>query len=571
MSFDLANLPCEFPRKFVPATADLGEWSQIEPLFDQLDARELKTTADLERWLLDRSELASAIGEEGSVRYIRMTCQTDDPEREKAFLHYVEQIEPKLKPRFDRLNKKFVACPARAKLPQERYHVFDRSVENRVALFREMNVPLETEEAKLCQQYQKLTGAQTVNFDGREQTLPQMAKVQEEPDRARRQQAWELVAERRLRDRDSLNKFFDDLFALRQRIARNAGFANYMEFAFRDRERFDYTPNDCLDFQSAVQKHLVPLARKLQEQRQKKLGVSPLRPWDLAVDPENKPPLKPFTESRVLIDRCTEIFDKLDTKLATDFRRMAKLDLLDLDNRKGKAPGGYQSNLTERRLPFIFMNAVGLDRDVRVLLHEAGHAFHSWECRNEPLAEYRGAPLEFCEVASMSMELLANPHLDAFYDPADVERSRREHLEGIVKFFPWCATIDAFQHTLYMQPQMKVEQREELWLALHKCFGGIESWEGYEPALRSSWHRQLHLFTNPFYYIEYGIAQLGALGIWQQSLRDPAAAVRSYRRALALGGSRPLPELFAAAGLRFDFGEKTIAAIADTLGKELAL
>ncbi len=569
MSFEPSTLPREYPRRFVPANINLGDWPQIEPLFDKLEQRAIKTKEQLEGWLLDQSELAAAITEEGAVRYIRMTCQTDDPEREKAYLHFIENIEPKVKQAFHRLDKKYVESPARKKLSRERYFVLDRRIENRVAIFRYENVPLETEATKLAQRYQKLCGAMTVYFDGREQTLQQMAKYLEEPDRKLRQQAWELIVERRLKDREELDQIYDALLSIRQKIAQNAGFENFRDYAFRWWERFDYTPEDCFRFHQAVETLVVPLMREIQQQRRRKMNLKILRPWDLAVDPEGRPPLRPFDNTKKLVEGCAEIFERVDRELAEQFRHMVDLNLLDLESRKGKAPGGYQQNLDERRLPFIFMNAVGRDGDVRTLLHEAGHSFHALAARQEPLHAYRSAPLEFAEVASMGMDLLGGEHLSVFYAPEEAARSKREHLEGVVNLLPWIATIDAFQHWIYTHPGHSRKDREECWLELRRRFGGIESWEGLEPALRAAWQRQLHLYEVPFYYIEYGIAQLGALGVWHHYKKDPRGAVEAYKRALAVGGSRPLPELFKAAGLRFDFGPDSIAHVVESLRAEL--
>ena len=571
MPFEPALLPNDYPRQFVPAQANVGEWTHLEALFADLERRPVDTVEALERWLLDWSELSSAIYEERIVRYFRMTCQTDDAALENAYLDWVEKVEPRVKPAVNHLDRKYVASQARSQLPHEQYAVWDQKVDNRVALFREENVPLETETAKLAQHYTKLCGAMTVDFQGREHTLPQMTHYLEEPQRALRQQAWKLVAERRLHDREELDQIYDDLIAIRHRIARNAGFEDFRDYAFRMRERFDYTPEDCFHFHEAVEKHVVPLMRELQERRRQKLAVDVLCPWDLSVDPEGRPPLRPFETVDQLIAGCAAIFEKVDTELAEGFGRMMELRLLDLESRKGKAPGGYQEYLAERRLPFIFMNAVGLDGDVRVLLHESGHAFNAFASRNLPLYAYRlDPPFEFAEVASMSMELLGGEHLSAFYRPDEAARSKRDDLENIVTFLPWCATIDAFQHWIYTHPAHSQAEREACWLELHRRFGGIESWEGYEPSLRSIWQRQLHLYEYPFYYIEYGIAQLGALSVWRNSRKDWRSAVEAYKRALALGGSRPLPELFEAAGVRFDFGPDNLSRIIESLQAELA-
>lgn len=569
MSLSPDKLPLEYPRRFVPSQVDFGKWPTLEPLFDDLERRPVKTQGELEEWLLDQSEVSAALNEEGNVRYIRMTCQTDNAEYEKAHLQFVEEIEPRLKPRYQRLRELYLESPARAKLPQERYGVLDRSTKNAVEIFRQKNVPLETQDDKLGQRYQKICGVMTVQYDGKEQTLQQMGRYLEELNRDVRRTAWELIAKRRLRDRQEIDEIYDELIALRQEMALNAGFENHRDHAFRRFERFDYTPQDCFRFHEAVEKHIVPLRRELQKQRQRQMKLSELRPWDLNADSEGRPPLRPFKTAKELVEGCEAIFRQVNPELGEQFQQMAELGLLDLESRKGKAPGGYQASLSEHRLPFIFMNAVGRDGDVRTLLHEGGHAFHAFATRSEPLHAYRHSPIEFSEVASMSMELLGSPYLSAFYSSQEADRSRREHLEGVVWVLTWIATIDAFQHWVYTHPEHSREEREEQWLLLHRRFGGIESWEGYEDALRYAWHRQLHLFLHPFYYIEYGIAQLGALGIWLQAREDQAAAVRAYRRALTLGGSQTLPQLFKAAGLSFDFGSKAVGRAAEGLRQAL--
>ncbi|MFZ0828145.1 MAG: M3 family oligoendopeptidase [Verrucomicrobiia bacterium] len=570
------KLPAHQPRSFVPATIDLGDWPQIAPWFDRLETRaaQIKTAAELERWLLDWSELSAALDEEATRRYIAMTCHTDSADAEKAYLHFVENVEPQLKPRQFALEKIYVAQPQREQLPKARFQVFDRDVKNHVELFRPENVALETEDAKLCQQYQKLSGALTVNFRGEEKTLVQMGRYLEEPDRALRQEAWELVAKRRLQEAEKFEDIFDQLIELRERVARNAGFNNYRDYAFRRLGRFDYTPEDCARFHDAVAREIMPVVRELQAARRHQMGLEKLhpghlRPWDLAVDPQNRPPLKPFAEVGEMVSRTQKIFDRLDGGLAGGFRQMRDLRLLDLDNRKGKAPGGYQSTLSESRLPFIFMNAIGLQRDVETILHEAGHAFHALAADGEDLYAYRSAPIEFCEVASMSMELLGNEFLGEFYPAAEANRARRTHLEGIIGFFPWMATVDAFQHWVYTHPGHGRAERAAAWLELMDRFGGDVDWTGHEDARAHLWHRQLHIFLHPFYYVEYGIAQLGALQVWANSKRDKVKALADYKKSLALGGSRPLPELFSAAGCPFRFDAATIRPLIQLAQDEL--
>src|SRR5579864_7578048 len=427
-----AFFPQSYPHQWLPEEIELKTWEQIEPWYCRLLERPIESPAQLETWLREMGELSCAVSQEGAERYIAMTCQTDDAEREAAYLAWVRDVEPKLKALQNELRSKYLDCPHRGALGKDRYLVFDRAEENRRALFRAANIPRETELAELGQQYQKLVGAMTVTFRGEERTLAQMAPFLEETDRSTRQGAWELVARRRLADRDTLDDLFDRMIQLRVAVAHEAGFANYVDYAYRNRERFDYGVADAERFQQAIERLVVPLARRLQKERSSALGVETLRHWDLSVDPKGRPPLRPFTEAEKLATGAEAIFSDVDPELGRQFAYLRSHGLQDLANRKGKAPGGYQTTLEDDRLPFIFMNAVGVDGDVRTILHEGGHAFHALASRGEPLAAYRESPIEFCEVASMSMELLGASHLETFYKPADRARSYRHLLEEIV-------------------------------------------------------------------------------------------------------------------------------------------
>jgi len=566
----LSKVPHVFQRSYLPAAIDFSSWSSIESWFAQLESRPLDTVEQAEHWLKDRSELLDVIGEEGSLRYIRMTCDTENKELEKAYFHFLEEISENEKAADDRLKRRFLASPSVSNLPSERYSIMVRSLQNDVDLFREANIPLETEESKLSQGYQKLMGSLMVQFEGREQTMQQMGRYLEDPSRELRESAWKAMVGRRLAEKESLQKIFNQLLQVRTQISTNAGFSCYRDYAFRHLERFDYSPQDCFRFHEGVEAAVVPLVRRIEEQRARDLGVEKLRPWDLSVDPKSRPALRPFTEVGDLVEGCLKIAHQVNPQFGSFIKAMRDLELLNLDSRKGKAPGGYQSSLTEARLPFIFMNAVGLDGDVRTLLHESGHAFHVFATQQEALGHYRHAPIEFCEVASMSMELLGSEFLSVFYQKdEDLRRSRKKHLEGVLDILPWIARVDAFQHWIYTNPGHSNQEREEHWLSLHRRFGGIEDWSGFEEARRSSWHRQLHIFELPFYYIEYAIAQLGALQVWMNSKRDFRKAVADYWSALQLGGSRALPDLFRSAHIKFDFGPATLGPLMDAVGEEL--
>ncbi len=571
------------PTDFVPARIKGDDWSQIEPLLKKLLDRPVNSARELEKWLVDRSELMASCAESESDLYIDMTCDTENKAAQEAYGRYIETIPPLLKPMVFALDKRQRDLEKQHPLPGTRYRVLSRDTAAEVELFRDENVPIQTDLEKLSQQYQQIIGAMNVTYKGEEKTLPMMSAFQESTDRAVREETWRLVSERRLRDADAIDELYDESIALRHTMARNAGFDTFTGYAFKSKKRFDYTPADCVKFHDACASAVVPFMRRQDEKRKKKLGVATLRPWDLAVDPNGRAPLKPFKGGAELIRKSLDTFERLDPSLAKMLAKMgdgsntkgaANGACLDLDSRKGKAPGGYQAMRDRRREAFIFMNAAGLHRDVETMVHEAGHAFHSMLCIDEPLLHYRSPPLEFAEVASMSMELLTMPHWggpNGFYrDETDLGRARRQQIEGSVALLPWIATIDAFQHWVYGNPKHTRDQRVAHWLTLDQRLGHSVSWEGLEPMQARAWQRQSHLFLHPFYYIEYGIAQLGALQLWLRSLEEgEKVAIAAYKSAMSLGGSRPLPELFAAAGLTFDFGESMVRRLVDRVEREL--
>jgi oligoendopeptidase F len=559
----------EFPRKFVAKDEVLDDWSRIEPYYDQLRDRALTSPADVEAWLIDWSELSSVIDEVRTDRYIQMGSHTDDVARKEAYLEFVQEIDPKCKPREHELRIKYTQTPAAADLPRDRYAVLDRSLRAQVELFREENIPLEVEEETLSQQFQEICGAQSVEFEGNELTLQQLAPYYEQTDRELRQRAWEAETNRRLADADALEGVFERMLDLRHQIALNAGCSDYRAYSFLRYERFDYTPEDCEAFHTAIEQTMVPLLRQIHEQRRAALGVERLRPWDQSVDVHGQAPLKPFSSVEEFCQKTSRALHRLDPELGLQFDYMNDRGYLDLESRKGKAPGGYQANYEEARHPFIFMNAVGLHSDVMTLVHEAGHSFHQMAARHDPLLPYRSSPIEFAEVASFGMELLSADYFDEFYNEEELARARRIQIERVIWLFPWVCTIDAFQHWVYLNPQHSREERRSYWLGLLDRFGGLTDWTGYEEYKGRAWQKQLHLFQVPFYYIEYAIAKLGALQIWQNARQDQARALRQYREGLALGGTRPLPELFQAAGARLDMSAATLEPLANYLGKEL--
>lgn len=579
-------VPFTTSSAIVPDGLDATRWDQLKPLYDELLARDLHCVRCLERLILDRSELDAAACEALTLLTINMTCRTDDARANKAYEDFIQHVQPQLKEVGFALDQRIINAPQARELDQQRYGVLLRDLKANVEIFRAENVPIETELACLAQTYAQVSGAMTVVFRGEERTLSQLARYNDETDRSLREEAWRAGATRRYRDAERLDDLFEKMLALRHTAALNAGFANFRDYSFVSKRRFDYSAQTCHEFARGVEQIVTPLARKLIRDRAADLRISSTRPWDTHVDPRGRAPLRPFRNASELIDRTSRVFQRMDSGpggLAQMFEYLRQDDphapesgdvlhrSLDLESRKGKAPGGYQSNRERLRKPFIFMNAAGVQRDVETLLHEAGHAFHSLLCRADPILAYRNEiPLEFAEVASMSMELLTHEYLDEYYTPEESRRACRMHLEQMILGLTLIAIVDQFQHWIYEHPAHSRQERHSQWRAINDRLGPGIDWSGLEEFQRTSWHRILHLYEVPFYYIEYGIAQLGALQIWSNARRDPAATLRAYKQALALGGSRPLPELFAAAGARFEFGPDALSRLIPDIESELA-
>lgn len=567
LTFDIEAIGRYAPRRFVPDEAVLTDPDAVSKLYQSLIDRPVGSGEALDQFLFDFQELEAAMQQAYALIVIRTSCQTDDESAKADHDAYVKTVMPVVKPLQAAVRKKYLDARAQYPLDDDRYECFERNLRRIVARYREANVALESEEAMLGQAFQKVAGQMSITFNGRDHTLEEMAVYLDDPDRTLRESAWRATQQRRLEDREELSAIFDDLIRIRDERARNADFDTFIDFQFDAMHRFDYTPKHCVQFHDAVERFVVPLMDERHRDRQAALSVDTLRPWDLSVDPLGRPPLTPFMRGDELSRKAEAAFDDVDPKLGAYFAQMRKDGLLDLESRQGKAPGGYQASLAEARNAFIFMNAVGLDSDVRVMLHEAGHFFHTMLCREQPLNEYRRYPMEIAEVASFGMELLAGDHLNHFYDNnEDAVRSQRAFLDGKVVLLCWIATIDAFQHWLYTNPTHSREERNEAWRSIHKRFAGnVVDWTGLEIERAYFWQKQIHLFKNPLYYIEYGIAQLGALQLWQRMKEDSADALAKYQASLALGGSRPLPELYEAMGIRFAFDESVVKPVAEAL------
>jgi len=537
---------------------------KTKELFQQLELRKISNAEDLRKWILDWSKLSSSLAEESARRYVAMTCDTTNKPAAEAYEFFVSNIDPIISEKNEKLQKKLIQHKNLSDLENEFGNWF-KAVRTDLELFREENIPLETQLNLEIQKYQKITGAMSVEYKGEKKTMQQMAPYLQSPNREEREEAWHLLTKRRLQDAEALDNAFDKLFSLRIQIAKNSGYENYIDYIFKAKHRFDYTAQDCKNFHESIEKIILPMQREILQQRAKKMNLQKLRPWDLSCDPQGRPALKPFKTGAELVSKCGNLFGRLNPKWKEWYGILEKENLIDADSRLGKAPGGYQITFDESQVPFIFMNAAGTNQDVYTLLHESGHAFHQFAMAKQELFAFREVPSEFAEVASMSMELLGAEDLSDFYNEEDFQRSRIDALQDIISLFPWVATIDAFQHELYIRPNHTAKDRKEIWLSLQNRFDTGVDWSGFEDARAYLWQKQLHLFEVPFYYVEYGIAQLGALQIYANAKKNKDLAVQNLIEAEMLGSSKPLPELFKTAGIKFDFSPKTIEPLAEMM------
>lgn len=552
--------------QMAPEDAALADWEAQRPRWEELQNRPLPDSAALSQWIHDWSTLNEIVWEISDRLHISLNCDTRNEGKRAAYLKFVESAEPNITVATDGMNRRLIAHPGVTALPAD-HGKWLQSVRAGIELHCEENIPLHTELFRLVQDYEKIQGAQKVDWEGQSRTILWMEALLQEPDRDLRERAWRKIADRRLRDRDAIDALFDRMVALRRQIAANLGLPGFAAYAFKNSLRTDYSPEDCFRFHAAVEKTAVPVQQEILEARRAAMKLDRLRPWDLNCDPEGGPPLKPFKSIAQLVENTGRIFTKVDPELAAMFTLLQERGLLDLDNRDGKAPGGFMSPLHRTRLPFIYINAVGVNRNVVSVLHESGHAFHYYLARNLSLPFNRMPCFEFCEVASMSMERLGARHLEAFYGPEDRRRALRIQNEDVPRLFGDVALNDAFQHWLYTMPHSPA-QRHAMWKDLDERYGSGVDWSGLEDYRGTFWHRVPHFFGAPFYYIEYGIARIGSLQVWRKSQDDPAEALRLYKHALSLGGTLGLKDLFAAAGLRFGMDEETLRPLLEKVREE---
>lgn len=558
-------------RKYLPKDLKVENFESFENYFIDLEQREIKSAKDLKKWLEDRSELESIISEDLGWRYIKTNCNTQDKEASKAFEFFINEIQPKIAPYTNRLNLKLNNSPFAAQIGDHRYDNYLRGIKNDIKIFREENIPLIAREEGDEQKYGEIVAEMSVEHNGKTLTLPQAANLLKNPDRKLREEIYKKIAARRLQDKDKLNELFNSLLETRTKIAKNAGYENYRDYKFDELHRFDYTKEDCFRFHEAVAKVAVPVIEMIDSERKSAMKLDAYKPWDTEVDPSGKPDLKPFTDSKQLIEKSIACFAEVNPFLGECMTALHTMRHLDLESRVGKAPGGFNYPLYETGVPFIFMNATSSLRDLVTMMHEGGHAVHSILNHELEFVNFKELPSEVAEVASMSMELISMEHWDLFFEnKEDLLRAKREQLEDVIGGLPWIACVDKFQHWLYEHPNQTTAERTAAWKDCQAQFGSkVIDWNGQEEARENLWQKQLHIYEVPFYYIEYGFAQLGAIAIWRNYRKDPEKTLQQYLNALKLGHTTSIPNFYETAGVKFDFSEANVAELVAFIKEEL--
>jgi oligoendopeptidase F len=551
----------KIPRRFVQPNFHVKELERVKDAYEALLLRDLKDVHVLRGWIQDRGELETVLEEQAAIVNIVYSCDVQDPQKEADYLYLIQQLQPlKMKYEF-LLNQKYVNCPHRSELDRSTYAMYDLLISNQIDLFRESNIALKTQEAEVEDRYSKLTGSLMVSFQGKVLTVPQLQPFMQDVDRNLRYQAFVVGSEAYLAKERELTQIFNELIPLRRKVAQNAGFESYTDYIFREKNRFDYTPKTCFEFHTSIEAEVVPRCVALRQKKAKALGLESIKPWDTTVDPKGRAPLKPFQTTAQLIEGCHRICQGLHPRMAAVFSKLMEYRTLDLESRKGKRPGGYQTDLPESKLQFIFMNAVGVQEDLVTLLHETGHAIHSAQASAQPLTLYRGYPIEMAEVASMAMELLGMQGYREFYSEEDVKRAQEEQMARVLTVLPWVATVDAFQHWIYAHPEHSESERKQTWVDIYSRFQPGLNWEDHPAYLEFKWQRQQHIYLFPFYYIEYGLAQIGALQVWKNVMEQGRAGLEQFLNGLRIGYSKSLPEQYAGVGIPFCFDLQTIRTV----------
>lgn len=568
-----SNIPhsLKIRRKYFAQAFNASTWESLLPIYEELIQRPIQNAIELERWILDCNELDAAVNEEFGWRYIKLTTDTTDAANIKAYEYFIRSIVPNVTNYAFQLNKKLINAPCLSKLDKQKYFIYVRSLRSAVHLYREENVTLLSEERIQSKKYSELFASMSVEIEGASMTIQQVNALLEEPDRRVRENAYYSAKKRMLEDGDTIESLFDNLVKLRHTIANNAGYENYRDYKFQQLGRFDYSIEDCLAFHDSIKHEIIPIINEIHQHKKEKLGVDTLRPWDLNVDVSHRSALRPFEDVDDLIEKSIKALSRIDPYFGNCISVMRSSGRLDVETRKGKRPGGYNMPLPASGIPFIFMNATNTVGDMNTFMHESGHAVHSFLTIDYKLSTAKRPPSEIAELAAMTMELLTMEHWDIFFsNPNDLRRAKIWLLENILQLLPWITTIDKFQHWLYTNPEHTQQERTQFWESLLTDFNSnVLDRSGLEQFSPCFWYKQLHLFEVPFYYIEYGMAQLGAIAIWKKYKEEGQPAVDAYIEALKLGYVKTINEVYETAGIAFDFSRSYVKELANFIKSEL--
>ncbi|PFP45062.1 M3 family oligoendopeptidase [Bacillus cereus] len=554
-------------------TIDISNVLQLEKTLSTLLNKMISSKLDLENWLKEQSKVIWEIEEQLRSHYIAFQCNTDDEGIKDTFEHDQQFVKPLLKRYQNLLDNKYLESPFRMELDSNVYGLLDTKIKNAQKLFCEENIELEIQEDKLVTEYFEITGGLSAIWDGEEKTITELQSYLQDSNRDIRKKAKTIISEQFLSVEKELQNILNHSIEIRHQKAKNVQLENYRDYMFKKYERFDYSAIDCYELAESIRKYVVPLKDKIMLEKKEKLQVDTLRPWDVsAVTPDQKV-LKPIANENDLIERSTHIFNKLDVEFSALLNRMYKHNCLDLTSRKGKAAGGFCEYLPASQLSYIFMNLNYTQDDIITFIHEMGHSIHNELIKPLKLRQYIEIPAETAELASMTMELFSLNYWDTFYtDKKDLKQAKINFFKDVISYLPIMLIVDQFQHWLYENPIHTSEERNEKYLQLQKHYqSSVIHIDGYENWIATSWLPVLHIFEVPFYYIEYAIAQLGALQMYKQYKEDPKQTLENYKKALSLGSSQSIKEVYDAAGIRFDFSGETIKELMLFVEKELEL
>ncbi|MGB1248009.1 MAG: M3 family oligoendopeptidase [Chitinophagales bacterium] len=566
------EIPQRPTRHFLPQDFKVTDWATLEPYYTDLEQREINSTENMMQWLKDSSELSSVIGEDMRWRYVKTSIDTTDTVAQENLEFFYKEINPHLAMVSNRLNQKLNDSPFKKDLIEnEDYHNFIKGLEMDLELFCEENIPIQQKLNIKTEEYSQITGQWTIEHEGENLTFQQAGALMKKTDRALRESVFRKMTDRRIKDVEALDTLFNELKEMRNQVAINAGYENYRDYMFDSKHRFDYTPQDCMDFQNSVAECVVPVLDGIAKQRQEEMGLDTLRPWDMAVDAKGRTPLNPFATTEEFVDKSVDCLSDVDTYFGERIAIMNEMNYLDLESRGGKAPGGYNMGLPEIGVPFIFMNHAKSEGDVRVMVHEAGHAVHTFLAHPLQFDFLKDFPMEVAELASMSMELFTLENWETFYpNEDDLKRAKKNHLVGLLGTLPGVGRGDEFQHWMYLNPNHTTEERHEKWMELDKKYSSqVVDYSEFEESSKSAYQRILHFYQVPFYYIEYGFAQLGAIAMWRNYKQNPDKTIAQYKTALKMGYTRSIPEIYEAAGIKFDFSKEYVSELVAFVKEEI--